>query len=57
MKSQKGKYNFEWKQGRLSWRASEYSVYFDTGKDFLFERRGTGKFAKVSKDELFGRHQ
>lgn len=47
MRNNKGRYFFEWKHERKSWKAANCSVFFDTGEDFLFERTANDVFKKT----------
>lgn len=53
MKEKKGRYGFEWKHERKSWRAAKCTIFFDIGEDYLFEKVADGLFIKTSiKDFL-----
>jgi hypothetical protein len=56
MKTHKGRYSFVWKRERKSWSETVCPVYFDIGKDYLFERTGAGSLIKVSIVEFLNRH-
>lgn len=48
MKDNKGLYYFDWKHERKSWQVSIKPIYFDIGKDYLFEKLRDGLFKKIS---------
>ncbi|KAA9324938.1 competence protein CoiA [Adhaeribacter soli] len=56
MREQKGKYTFEWKHERKSWRHSSKPIYFDIGEDYLFEKINNSLFIKTPKKEFLAKY-
>ncbi|MBS1629384.1 MAG: hypothetical protein JST27_04935 [Bacteroidetes bacterium] len=56
MREGKGLYTFDWKYERKSWQAAEATLYFDVGKDFLWERVRDGLFRKLPINEFVSTH-
>lgn len=56
MKVFKGQYSFVWKRERKSWSDAFCPIYFDIGKDYLFERTEVDTLVKVSIAEFLSRH-
>ncbi|WP_183580349.1 competence protein CoiA [Mucilaginibacter sp. X5P1] len=48
MRRWKGLYGFRWKNERKSWSETGSPVFFDIGKDYLFQRTGPKTLRKVS---------
>lgn len=56
MREKKGKYNFEWKHERKTWKAAKMPIYFDIGKDYLFLKTTDGSFKKVTLSEFMNHY-
>lgn len=56
MQENKGKYNFEWRHERKTWKAAKMPIYFDIGKDYLFLKTSDGTFKKVTNTEFMNHY-
>jgi hypothetical protein len=56
MKRWKGLYGFRWKNERKSWSETGCPVFFDIGKDYLFQRTGPKTLKKVSLEKFLGKY-
>ena len=52
----KGLYLFEWKNERKSWKDAQKQIYFDIGKDYLFEIYQEGCLRKIDKQTFINSH-
>lgn len=56
MKRWKGLYGFRWKNERKSWSETGCPVFFDIGKDYLFQRTGPKTLKKVSLEMFLNKY-
>jgi hypothetical protein len=56
MKRWKGLYGFRWKNERKSWSETGCPVFFDIGKDYLFQRTGPKTLKKVSLEKFLNKY-
>ncbi|HWY37590.1 MAG TPA: hypothetical protein VNY73_03460, partial [Bacteroidia bacterium] len=56
MKRWKGLYGFRWKNERKSWSETGCPVFFDIGKDYLFQRTGSTMLKKVSLEKFLNKY-
>jgi competence CoiA-like predicted nuclease/chaperonin cofactor prefoldin len=56
MKRWKGLYGFCWKNERKSWSETGCPVFFDIGKDYLFQRTGPTTLKKVALDVFLNKY-
>lgn len=56
MSKYKGQYTFDWKRERKSWSETTCPVYFDIGKDYLFERTGPNSLRKIPIEKFMEKH-
>lgn len=53
MKKWKGLYGFRWKNERKSWSETGCPVFFDIGKDYLFQRLRGNTLRKIALEDFF----
>lgn len=56
MTKYKGQYTLEWKHERKSWQSAKYPLFFDLGKDYLFEKINDTELRKIKKDVLINNY-
>lgn len=56
MRRWKGLYGFRWKNERKSWSETGCPVFFDIGKDYLFQRTGPKTLKKVSLEKFLNKY-
>jgi len=56
MRNLKGIYTCKWKHERKTWNYANCPIFFDVGKDYLFEKRNEDKFIKIDKQEFIEKH-
>ncbi|WP_291125068.1 hypothetical protein [Flavobacterium sp. UBA6031] len=57
MKKHKGFYYFDWKHERKTWLVSDKPIFFDIGKDYLFQKVQNGVLKKISIDDFLKTHE
>jgi len=56
MREKKGQYTYYWKHRRKSWDEAFQPIFFDVGKDYLFEKTRNGKFKKMMITDFLNIH-